>query len=226
MVYTTRERYLMTTSLKHSPTSTRVRFLIAITTGLVVAVLCLLAGEAKFAALAGWDVTVFIYGCWVWLSVWNMDAQDTKNHALRENPGRALADTILLLAAIVSIAAVAILLIGANDSTGFTKVVDISLGLVSVVLSWAMVHTLYMLKYARLYYGVPEGGVSYNEKDPPRYTDFAYLAFTLGMTFQVSDTNLQTKEMRVTALKHALLAYLFGTVIIATTINALASLSH
>ena len=225
MVYTTRERYLMAASFKRSPTSTRARLLTAIAVGSAVGVLCLLTGAAKLSVLVGWDVTVFIYGCWVWLSVWNMDAQDTKDHALRENPGRALADAILLLAAIISIAAVAILLIGANDSTGFTKAIDISLGLVSIVLSWAMVHTLYMLKYARLYYGVPEGGVSYNEKDPPRYTDFAYLAFTLGMTFQVSDTNLQTKEMRVTALKHALLAYLFGTVIIATTINALASLS-
>ena len=215
----------MTTLSKHSPVSTRIRFTVAIAVGLVVGILCLLAGAAKFAALAGWDVTVFTYGCWVWLSIWSMDAQDTKNHALRENPGRVLADTVLILAAIASIGAVAILLIDASSSAGLAKAVDISLGLVSIVLSWAMVHTLYMLKYARLYYGIPAGGVSYNEKDPPRYTDFAYLAFTLGMTFQVSDTNLQTKEIRVTALKHALLSYLFGTVIIATTINALASLS-
>lgn len=216
----------MTASSRRTPATTRTRFIIAITIGLAVGILCLLTGAAKFAALAGWDVTVFIYGCWVWFSVWGMNAQDTKSHALRENPGRALADTVLLLAAVASIAAVATLLIGASNSTGLTKAVDISLGLVSIVLSWGMVHTLYMLKYARLYYSVPAGGVNYNEKDPPRYTDFAYLAFTLGMTFQVSDTDLQTKEIRVTALKHALLSYLFGTVIIATTINTLASLSQ
>ena len=216
----------MATIPKHSPASTRKRFAIAIAVGLAVGIICLLAGAAKFAALAGWDATVFTYGCWVWLSVWNMNAQDTKDHALRENPGRVLADTVLLLAAVASIGAVAILLIDASSSTGLAKAVDISLGLVSIVLSWGMVHTVYMLKYARLYYSVPSGGVSYNEKDPPRYSDFAYLAFTLGMTFQVSDTDLQTKEIRATALKHALLAYLFGTVIIATTINTLASLSQ
>jgi uncharacterized membrane protein len=76
-----------------------------------------------------------------------------------------------------------------------------------------------------LYYGQPEGGINFNEQASPDYKDFAYLAFTLGMTFQVSDTDLQTKTIRGTALRQSLLAYLFGTVIIATTINTLASLS-
>ena len=60
---------------------------------------------------------------------------------------------------------------------------------------------------------------------PPRYTDFAYLAMTLGMTFQVSDTDLQTPEIRATALRHALLSYLFGAVIVATTINLVGGLA-
>jgi uncharacterized membrane protein len=77
-----------------------------------------------------------------------------------------------------------------------------------------------------LYYKKTHGEIEFNESDAPQYTDFAYLAFTLGMTFQVSDTNLKTKEMRITALRHALLSYAFGTVIIATTINTLASLSQ
>jgi uncharacterized membrane protein len=66
--------------------------------------------------------------------------------------------------------------------------------------------------------------VDFNEKTAPKYTDFAYLAFTIGLTFQVSDTNIQTMLIRKTALKHALLSYLFGAVIIATTINTIASL--
>jgi len=97
--------------------------------------------------------------------------------------------------------------------------------LVSVVVSWAVVHTLFLLKYARLYYGTPEGGVDFTGHGRPQYSDFAYLAFTIGMTFQVSDTSLQTKELRATVLKQALLSYVFGTVIIATTINTVVSLS-
>ena len=68
------------------------------------------------------------------------------------------------------------------------------------------------------------GGIDFNEDDPPAYADFAYLAFTLGMTFQVSDTDLQTKPIRATALRHGLLSYLFGAIILATTINLVAGL--
>ena len=79
-------------------------------------------------------------------------------------------------------------------------------------------------RYARLYHLGPNGGIDFNQHAPPRYSDFAYLAFTIGMTFQVSDTNLQTAEIRATALRHALLSYLLGAVILATTINLVSGL--
>ena len=75
-----------------------------------------------------------------------------------------------------------------------------------------------------LYYTGPVGGVSFNQSAPPGYVDFAYLAFTLGMTFQVSDTDLQTPAIRATALRHALLSYVFGVVIVAATINLVVAL--
>jgi len=84
---------------------------------------------------------------------------------------------------------------------------------------------LFTLRYALLYYRGRDGGVDFNQDDPPRYTDFAYLAFTVGMTFQVSDTDLKTHTIRATALRHALLSYLFGSVILATTINLVAGIS-
>src|SRR5215210_5268718 len=99
------------------------------------------------------------------------------------------------------------------------------LGIVSVVLAWGMVHTVFTLRYARLYYGRPKGGIEFNQDEPPRYSDFAYLAFTVGMTFQVSDTNLKTEQIRATVLRQGLLSYMFGTVIIATTINLIAGLT-
>ena len=92
----------------------------------------------------------------------------------------------------------------------------------SIVLAWGIVHTVYMLPREAI--AVAAGPVSFNEKDPPVYSDFAYLAFTVGMRFQVSDTNLQTKEIRRMALRHALLSYVFGTLIIATTVNLVAGL--
>lgn len=185
-----------------------------------------LFGEGKFAMLGGWVVAVIIYDVWLLRTIMPMDAATTRRHAIREEPGRPVADILLVVASVASIAAVVMLLAQATTDSGLAKALDIGLGLGSIILSWFMVHITYTLKYARQYYADKHGAVDFNEKTAPQYTDFAYLAFTLGMTFQVSDTNLQTKQIRATALNHALLSYLFGAVIIATTINSLASLSQ
>lgn len=224
MVYSGSQGNIMSTNSKQT-TSARKRLVVAIVAGAGMAVVFTLLGTAKFAPLAAWDTTALVYGVWVWITVLHMSAAEAKSHAISENPGRGLTDVLLLVASVASIGAVGVLIIDASNSTGISKAIDIALGLVSIVISWGIVHTIYMLNYARQYYGKPEGGINFNENQPPRYADFAYLAFTIGMTFQVSDTDLQVKKLRATALKHALLSYLFGTVIIATTINTLASLS-
>ena len=87
-----------------------------------------------------------------------------------------------------------------------------------------LVHTVYMLRYADLYYRGPKGGITFAGKEDPDYKDFAYVAFTLGMTFQVSDTDLTGKRVRRTALHHALLSYVFGTGIVAITVSSVAAL--
>jgi uncharacterized membrane protein len=184
------------------------------------------SGLVLLMPVVAWDVAVLVYVVWTWWTVWRLDPRATRTHAAREDPGRAIADIILLAASIASLAAVLFLILRAGQETGGMRALDLTAGLVTVVLSWLLVHTIYTLKYARLYYTKTQGEVEFNESDAPQYTDFAYLAFTLGMTFQVSDTNLKTKEIRVAALRHALLSYIFGTVIIATTINTLASLSQ
>jgi len=99
------------------------------------------------------------------------------------------------------------------------------LGIVSVVLAWAVVHTVYTLRYARMYYTEPVGGIDFNSDAPPRYVDFAYLAFGIGMAFQVADTNLTSSAFRSVVLRHALLSFVFATVILAVTINLVAGLN-
>jgi uncharacterized membrane protein len=76
-----------------------------------------------------------------------------------------------------------------------------------------------------LYYGGEPGGINFNDKEAPNYVDFAYVAFTVGMTFQVSDTALRSRRIRASVLRHAMLSYLFGAVILASTINLVVGLS-
>jgi uncharacterized membrane protein len=194
--------------------------------GVAAAVLAIASDHKKFALLIGWDIAAGLFIISVLATVLRYDATTTKSHALRDNPGRALGDVLLLAASIVSLFAVGLLLSDASTASGGERTLDIAIGLFSLIISWCAIHTTYLLTYTRLYYGKPEGGIGFNQNQPPTYLDFAYVAFTLGMTFQVSDTALQTRNMRSTVLKHTLLSYVFGTIIIASTINLVISLSQ
>jgi uncharacterized membrane protein len=190
--------------------------------GVVVAVPVSLSGSVAMGALAGWDTAAVLYIAWLALVVLRRDAEQTARRATTTDPNRVATDAILLTAAVASLVAVGFLLTGAR--TAEEELPRAGLGLASVVLSWAVVHTVYTLRYAAAYYGEPAGGIGFNGSEPPSFRDFAYLAFTIGMTFQVSDTALQSTAMRRIALRHALLSYLFGTGILAVTINLVAGL--
>jgi uncharacterized membrane protein len=203
----------------------RTRLGVMLVVGTAVAIAVGLFGSWDYAAIAGWDAAALIFIVWVWTATAPMGAERTKSHATREDPGRAVSDVILIVAAIASLAAIGGVLIQAASAKGSAQGLLAGLGVASVGLSWSAVHTLYLLRYASLYYTGTDGGIDFNQKtQPPRYLDFAYLAFTIGMTFQVSDTDIQRPTIRATALRHALLSYLLGAVVLASSINLVVSL--
>ncbi len=92
--------------------------------------------------------------------------------------------------------------------------------------SWATVHAPCSRFVTHgSFYADPVGGIDFHVDDPPDYVDLAYVALTIGMTFQVSDTDLTARSIRRTAIRHALLSYLFGAVIVAITINIVGTLA-
>ena len=194
--------------------------LVGVCAGLLVA----WPGSWQIGTLVGWDVAAAVYVVWTWATVWHRDPAATARLALREDPGRATADALLLIASVASVLAVAAAIAAGRTGGSGTRDLHAALAVGSVALSWTVTQTVYSLHYARLYYSHPAGGIDFNQQAPPRYSDFAYLAFTVGMTFQVSDTSLQTAALRATALRQALLSYLLGAVILATTINLVAGL--
>ncbi len=200
------------------------RLLVVLGLGIAVAVVTGLFGEWKYSALVGWDAMATLFSVATWLSVRNMNAADTATHASREDPSQPISDILLIAASVASLVAVAVVLVAANSAHGSRRWLLAGLAAASVALSWLLIHTLFTLAYARLYHR-GDTGISFNQHDPPRYTDFAYLAFTIGMTFQVSDTAIGSSAIRAAALRHALLSYLFGAVILATTVNFVVSLS-
>jgi uncharacterized membrane protein len=197
---------------------------VAAVAGVGAGVLVGLAGSWQIGTLAGWDLAAGVYVAWTWATIWHRDPAATARLALREDPGRAVADALLLVASMASVLAVVLAIAAGRDAGPGERDLRAGLAVASVALSWTVVQTLFTLHYARLYYTRPVGGIDFNQETPPRYADFAYLAFTVGMTFQVSDTALGSSALRAATLRQALLSYLLGAVILATTINLVAGL--
>lgn len=190
--------------------------------GVVVAVAVGLLGQLRLAILVGWAVAAVAVLGWVWRISWPLDWKGTKR--LAEDEGRTRAtDTAVLVAAAASLVAVidAVVSASRHDAVAVAAVI---LAVVDTVLSWSLVNTVFALKYARLYYAGEDGGISFDQRERPAYSDFAYLAFTVGMTFAVSDSELASTQIRKVGLGHALLSYLFGTVLIAVAVSLLTSL--
>lgn len=189
-----------------------------------------LAGHWVEAPAVGWGSASLTYVVWVWVAVGRFNPAETRVHATVEDPSRSITDLLILAANVASLGAVAAVVVDSHAGGG-SRFGGGLLALASVALSWMLVQTLFTLRYAELYYGTggkagtAVGGIDFNQERPPQYTDFAYLATSLGMTYQVSDTALQSHGIRAEALKHSLLSYLFGTVILATTISLVISLA-
>ena len=170
------------------------------------------------AALAAWAATAGMFVAWTWLAIGTMDPEETRAHATREEPTRPGSEALLVAAALLSLGGVAGFLFGGQSRHALSMIATLA----AVLTSWSAVHTVFALRYARLYF-TSDGGIDFHQTEPPRYSDFAYMAFAVGMSFAISDTDLASWRIRRHALRHALLAYLFGTVIIALIINITAS---
>ncbi len=208
------------------PISASRRLVAACGVGVVAGVIGAVLAPWQAVPLVGWDGAAVAWMVAVWLEVLRFDAVETSQHATREDPSRAAADALLLAASVASLVAIAVVTFKAGHAHGGLKGALITVGVASVFVSWTLVHTVFTLRYAALYYTGPDGGVDFNEDTKPTYADFAYVAFTIGMTFQVSDTNLTDSSVRRTALRHALLSYVFGAVILAAIINLVAGLAR
>jgi uncharacterized membrane protein len=175
------------------------------------------------APVIGWIAAALTFLGLTWAAVGRMDGESTALHATREDPTAAVSRVGVLLASLASLGGV-VLLLAHPGGTG--RIGSAALGIGSVAASWLVVHALYTLQYAALYYGEPAGGIDFNGTTKPRYADFAYVGFTIGMAYAVSDTAVGAPLIRRTVLRHALLSYVLGTVVVATTINLVAGLAR
>lgn len=181
------------------------RLAVASVAGVVVAGVVAAGYVAWQAAeLIGWDVAAGAFLLSLWVAVGRLDAGGTERVARNEDPSAPLADLVIVSAAIACIVGSGLALTLAGRSSGGTKAYLIALAVSGVIVGWASVHSVFTLRYARLYYGGAHGGLDFQSDAPQCFVDFAYVAFTVAMTFQVSDTDVTAAEFRRTILRHAL----------------------
>lgn len=213
-----------------------IRLLVALAVGAALALLLPMTLPVMLRVLSGWCATALVFLAWAWVVMLRVDGPGTRRLATREDDSRPVSRLLVLLGSIASLPGTGFALSETQrlEDAGRTtlSLVLTGVAVLNVVLSWLLIHTEYTLHYARLYHNDPVGGVEFpkDEHDAqgehPDYRDFAYLAFTVGMTYQVSDTDITQKGIRRSLLGHALLSFLFGTVIVAFTINVVAGLIH
>jgi uncharacterized membrane protein len=203
------------------------RAIIVFLVGVIVALVLLAFVNWELAVLAGWDAAALTFLVTVWPIIVRATGSHVEQLTAREDATRGSARALLVGASVASLLGVGFVLGLAGRQSGTVQVLLIGLAVLTVVLSWTTVNTLYTLRYAHLYFGSPGEGIVFGEtatKDRPNYHDFAYVAFTIGMTYQVSDTDVRNPRIRRTVLSHALLSYVFGVVIVAGAINLIAGL--
>jgi uncharacterized membrane protein len=197
--------------------------------GLIVAVVLLWLVPWGMAVVAGWDAAAIAFLISVWPIIIRADSGNVVQLAKREDETRSSATVLLLAASVASLLGVGFALILAGRHSGRLQVLLIGVAVLTVVLSWTVVNTVFTLRYADQTAGSQDAGISFGDTDGPEgptYRDFAYVAFTIGMCYQVSDTTVRDRRIRRTVLSHALLSYVFGVAIVGGSVNLIAGLIH
>ncbi len=177
-----------------------------------------------------WDVFAFSMVTTSWTVIFTRTPEQIRKVAKVEDGSLLYVYVLVLVASFASMLTVMVLMM-TNDATGIPKLVYLPVVIAGLMLSWIMVHTTFTFHYARLYYSnhaqdetKHAAGLSFPEEDTPDYLDFAYYAFVIGMTFQVSDVETRTRLLRRITLMHSVISFGLNTFVVALTINLLASL--
>ncbi len=203
------------------------RLFIALVVSVIVLVLTFGRLQWSIQSIAVWNVFAWTLTLLAWLRILLADARTSVQTAKLQDTARAAIFLFVVFGAVASLASVAILIGGAKGLGRKALIEHFLLAAATVVSSWFLVHTMFAMHYAHGYYADEDegpdfsraGGLEFPNEKEPDFLDFAYFSFVIGMTCQVSDVQVSSKDMRRLALVHGLLSFLFNTVILALSIN-------
>ncbi|HEY0481458.1 MAG TPA: DUF1345 domain-containing protein [Kofleriaceae bacterium] len=203
------------------PRSIRMRLILASVVGLAAWFAVPWRISATTRALLAWDLAGLVLVGFAFLIITRSDARETRRRAAADDPGRHVVWVVVLVASTVSLFAAVLVLRQGHAGSAFVRDLHVGLCIATVTISWLVTHSAFTLRYAHLFYrdGDHVGGIELPGGEPPDDLDFAYFAFTVAMCFQVSDATVSGRQIRRTVLGHALLSFLYNTIILALALN-------
>ena len=210
----------------------RLRLYISLISGLLIFLLTKNL-TSLVAFMYSWLTFALINLIFSWIIIFSFHPHEVRSFAEKEDTSGSFIFLFVLTAAFISLVAIILLLQSVPDASKKGLSFHILLSISSVFCSWLLVHTLFTLRYAHLYYnwtGIrgekkeSQPALAFPDEAEPDYLDFAYFSFVIGMTFQVSDVEINARAIRRLALLHGFLAFIYNTVIVAFSINIVSGL--
>jgi uncharacterized membrane protein len=179
-----------------------------------------------------WDVFALTFTATCWIVFVTRSVADIRQYARQDDGSRTFVFVFILLASFFSMLLVLLLMLS-KEASQASMFLYIPVAVAGILFSWMMVHTMYTMHYAHMYYDDDEQdknkhaeGLEFPNEEHPDYIDFAYFAFVIGMTFQVSDVEITSRKIRRVVLLHGLLAFGLNTFVVALAINFIAGLRN
>ena len=182
-----------------------------------------------FRGLLGWSVGIGVYLLLAWWLCERFDAQRTRERAQAQDEPSVVLFLLMLLATMACVAAITVMMQQSRSFSGTERTLHVALSVVALIAAWLFIQTIFAFRYAHRYYqeeklNEPDGpGLQFPGGLDPDYFDFLYYAHVVGMTSQVSDVQVTSREMRRLTLVHSVLSFGFNMLILALSINMVAS---
>ena len=223
-----RQSHAMSQSAAHHPLfrpwSSMTRLSAATLAGIIAELVLRQFWPASLSAILAWDAAVIVFLLLTWRVIADHSIDSIRRRAARLDTRASIMMLLAISAACISLAGLALCLHGASGALAGQPILRLILAGATVLGSWSLIHTIFALHYAHLYYGVAAGGLIFPGGGDPNYWDFLYYSFVVGMTCQVSDVQVASPVLRRLTLLHGVLSFFFNTIILALAVSVGAGL--
>jgi uncharacterized membrane protein len=178
----------------------------------------------SLAAILAWDAAVACFLGLTYRVISDHSIASIRRRAAKLDSRTSVIMVIVILAACVSLFGLAVSLHGNTGALPDRPILRLVLAGATVLGSWSLIHTVFALHYAHLFYGSQQAGLIFPGGGEPNYWDFVYYSFVIGMTCQVSDVQVASPGLRRLTLVHGVLSFFFNTIILALAVSVGAGL--